>query len=133
MAKHILAVNAGSSSLKCVLFSASASREPKRLASANASGLSGDEITLELNIDGKAESSSSKQLSSHVDVFEAILKRLQSDDKLLVKETDLAIAHRVVHGGDFGDNLIISEETLHQLEPLESLAPLSDTHPTQLS
>jgi len=129
MADHILAVNAGSSSLKCTLFRVSQTENPEPLATAEVSGLNSDEVTFEFENDGTKDSAVHQEIRSHEDGFSAILQRLGNHDKPFKENNNLTIAHRVVHGGDFGHEISITQETIHQLEDLESLAPLWASRP----
>ena len=125
----ILAVNAGSSTLKFSL-------HPLEKGAVQAQILSGSIQGLEPQ--GKPELSYAYQgrkvkeaLSAMTDdAFETALERLSI---LLQQEHDLpplkAIAHRIVHGGkSYRESLILNEAILENLGSLNSLAPLHQPH-----
>lgn len=126
MPKYILAVNAGSSSVKVTFYTFE--NPPKAFADAQVSGITAPPPALKyqrgpVKIKEKLE----EKLSTPQDAFKYILKRCFSDPELseVASEADLAyICHRVVHGGDYKDSVTITDETLHHLEELEDLAPL---------
>lgn len=125
----ILAVNAGSSTLKyslhpleegqvtaCILTGSIQGLEPK--GQPEHSYTFHGQTTREL-LGAKSE-----------DAFEAALERLST---LLRSEHDLpplkAIAHRIVHGGkNYRESLVLNEKILTDLETLNSLAPLHQLH-----
>jgi acetate kinase len=128
MKKYTLAVNAGSSSLKCRLFHNCKDFEigsPKQIAVIKATGLSSDEVSFSFEPELK-NAPRSNDISTHEEAFTYILEQLLSNLDLyhLKSPKDLLVAHRVVHGGDFEHEVEINEETYHELENLESLAPL---------
>ncbi|KAF2721757.1 acetate kinase [Polychaeton citri CBS 116435] len=129
MAKIILAINAGSSSVKVSVYSySSVSDEPKQLAEIQIAGLTappatlkydrGDEHIKDKKIDG---------IQGPEDAFEEILKHLTSDSGLteLQHADDIEFAcHRIVHGADYREPTRIDNDTYHHLELLSDLAPL---------
>lgn len=126
MAKTILAVNAGSSSVKVTFYTFE--NPPRPIADAQVSGITAPPATFKYQ---RGESTQKEQpqdnLSTPQDAFKYILKRCFSDSDLsqVASEQDLAyICHRVVHGGDYHEAIEINDETLHHLEELEDLAPL---------
>lgn len=128
----ILAVNAGSSTLKFAVY-------PVADGLVGAAGLNGSIQGLEpggqpqigwrwqgrnherqLSLDGESP-------------FTAALRQLA---ELLTQQHDLppihAVAHRVVHGGrDFSGSVIVTDEVLQRLDRLNSLAPLHQPHNLQ--
>lgn len=126
MPKYILAVNAGSSSVKVTFHTFE--NPPKPIADAQVSGITAPPPALKyqrgpVKIKEKLE----ENLSTPQDAFKYILKRCFNDPELseVASDADLAyICHRVVHGGDYKDSVTITDETLHHLEALEDLAPL---------
>jgi acetate kinase len=130
MSKIVLSVNAGSSSVKISIYSASQGQEPQELAETQIDGLtapppklkytrSSTTITKDHELDCK--------ISSQKDAFQYMLDQLIADPdfKQITSKEDIAIAcHRVVHGGDYDEPKIINEDTYHHLEALTDLAPL---------
>lgn len=102
MAPSILAVNGGSSSLKCTLFEMAAGRLEQR-SSFNFSGVSG-------------------QGNGHIAHLHDVFEKMRQKDDL----ADLAaVGHRVVHGGDlFRRPVWINDIVLAELDTLVALAPL---------
>ncbi|KAF2431717.1 acetate kinase, partial [Tothia fuscella] len=124
MTKYVLAVNAGSSSLKCRLFRSGKS-EPEEIAVAKVSGLNSEKP--EFAFKPKPEKEIDQNgVKSHEDAFAHVLSQLSNyaDIPDLRKEEGVVVAHRVVHGGDYEKEVEITNGTYHVLEKLESLAPL---------
>lgn len=126
MTKSILAVNAGSSSVKVTFYTLD--RPPKMIANAQVSGLTAPPQTLKYSQGSKQHKEQLKEsLSTPPDAFKYLLKRLFEDPQLseVTSIEDLAyICHRIVHGGDYTGPVEINEETLGHLKDLEDLAPL---------
>ena len=121
----ILAVNAGSSSLKFSLHPLLAGEAQRSILNGNVEGLEpGGNAVLGWSYEGQRHS---RQLpATSGDPFEQALRSL---GELLtsipaVAKLD-AIAHRVVHGGqDLSASVLVTDEVLAQLTQLNSLAPL---------
>jgi acetate kinase len=130
MERFTLAVNAGSSSLKCRLFEnigEGKSRDIREVAVIQVSGLNSDKV--DFSFDPEPETPlETKNISTHEEAFAHLLKQLREDSKALNLDDleKLVIAHRVVHGGENEKEVVINQETFHQLQKLESLAPLYD-------
>lgn len=130
MSKMILSINAGSSSVKISVFSASKDQSPEQLAESQIDGLTSPPPTLKYTRGGKSIHKDQKldeEISSQKDAFEYILNLLINDSEFrqISKVEDISIAsHRVVHGGDYEKSKIITNETYHHLETLSDLAPL---------
>ncbi|KAL5313971.1 hypothetical protein ACEPPN_018395 [Leptodophora sp. 'Broadleaf-Isolate-01'] len=130
MSKIILSINAGSSSVKISVYTASSGEEPKELAETQIDGLTSPPPQLKYTRglqsickDQKLE----EKISTQKDAFKYMLDMLIDDSEFshISKQDDIAIVcHRVVHGGDFETPQIINEETYHKLEALTDLAPL---------
>ncbi|EPE35549.1 Actin-like ATPase [Glarea lozoyensis ATCC 20868] len=133
MAKIILSINAGSSSVKISVFSASQGRSPKQIAETQIDGLTSPPPRLKYTRGSKpihkGEEVSSK-ISSQNDAFKHMLDMLIGDPELseINSKEDVGIAcHRVVHGGDYEEPKIIDKETYDHLEVLTDLAPLHNS------
>ena len=145
--KIILAVNAGSSSVKVSVYEMAVGHaEPKRVAEAQISGLTapppkltykrrgsdGADVTVRKDdslgdSDSSSSSISNSKMGPQAAAFERILHELFEDEGLpqLGSKGDIAVvAHRIVHGGDAERPEHITTETLHKLEKLSDLAPL---------
>lgn len=122
MTDAVLALNAGSSSLKVALF-------PLTGDAALATGLAdriGPEGTLRLKTASGDTISSPGDLTSHRGAMEAAINGFRA------KWPDLRIAavgHRVVHGGAFFTTPVaVDDDVLQQLEALRPFAPLHQPH-----
>ncbi|TGO48020.1 hypothetical protein BOTNAR_0497g00010 [Botryotinia narcissicola] len=131
MSKIILSINAGSSSVKISIFSASqGDPSPKPLAEAQISGLTSPPPTFKYTRDGKSITKNQKldtQIPDQNSAFQYILTQLINDTSFphITQLSDISLAsHRVVHGGDNQTSQLITRETLHHLETLTDLAPL---------
>ncbi len=99
--RSVLAVNGGSSSLKCGLFTASDSPEPLE--------------TFNLPID-------SDEPNALVACLQSVLTQISAEHGA---ESLIAIGHRVVHGGDNYDGpVMVGARVMKRLEDFVSLAPL---------
>jgi acetate kinase len=130
MAKIILSINAGSSSVKVSVFSSiGPSQRPTQIAEAQIDGLTAPPPKLkyqrgDVKVKGKELD---KSISSQEDAFREILEHLIKDEGLkeLKHQDDVAYAtHRVVHGGDYEGGKVIDGDTYKHIEELSGLAPL---------
>ena len=137
--KLILAVNAGSSSLKLSLFtllnrnSLNANHESILLLVTSSLSNIG---TPYANISYSLASSSHQKrhmnlptsISDHRAAFEHFLQALFADQDFISsgyeRHNITHVCHRVVHGGDFADSVIMEKHTYERLEVLSDLAPL---------
>ncbi|KAF7951775.1 hypothetical protein EAE96_007073 [Botrytis aclada] len=134
MSKIILSINAGSSSVKISIFSATkGSPSPQPLAEAQISGLTSPPPTFKYSRSGTSIiknqklSSSSDKITDQNSAFQYILTHLINDPSFpqIRQISDISLAsHRVVHGGAYQTSQLITSETLHHLETLSDLAPL---------
>ena len=121
----ILAVNAGSSTLKFSIYPVLAGQVQNSLMSGNIQGLEpGGVPTLDWSFQGQQKSQPLTPGTG--DPFDQALQSLAA---LLAAEPALptieAIAHRVVHGGkDYSDSVLVTDEVLVRLTQLNSFAPL---------
>ncbi|KAF9223440.1 acetate and butyrate kinase [Gyrodon lividus] len=126
----ILAVNAGSSSLKISLYQRVIQdpRTPRLLLSSSISSISSPPAKFDFNHAGttsaqKQEVPSESSIHDHETAFVHFLGRLKEDASIDSREIH-HICHRVVHGGDYTEPVIISEQSYHHIEKLSDLAPL---------
>ncbi|TDZ22206.1 putative acetate kinase [Colletotrichum orbiculare MAFF 240422] len=128
--KVILAINAGSSSVKISVYSVEQGQPPRPIAEASVSGLTAPPAQISYTR-GQVEVRKAEDLEDCVgtqdDAFRVLLKTLINDPDLnqIKNKTDIALTcHRIVHGGDFPSSQIITQDTYHHLEELTDLAPL---------
>ncbi len=109
----ILAVNCGSSSLKCALVDSVGGR---RVLDVRIENIGTERAALWF--DGRSESVAAKDVpAAMARILEAIGKRGAGNPQ--------AVAHRIVHGGEqFREPTQVTDEVLTRLEALSSLAPL---------
>ncbi len=117
----ILAINAGSSSLKFQLLDM-----PKEHVTAKGQieriGLP-DSIFLIKTEHGKVEKK--QDINNHAEAAALLLKMLISEGAVASYDEIDGIGHRVVHGGEvFSDSVLIDDEIMESLEKLSDLAPL---------
>jgi len=125
----ILAVNAGSSSLKFALYPADGKGDVlPAVLSGRVEGLV-PQGHAELRWNDAQGVYLQPVARDNDDVFVdalAALRKLLIDSKL---KTPLAVAHRIVHGGAlFPHSVLVNDEVLKQLEQLNPLAPLHQPH-----
>lgn len=125
----ILAVNAGSSTLKFSIYPLQDERVQPSVLNGNIEGLEpGGTPVLGWTFEGQKKSEILP--TSGEDSFHQALRSL---GELLTRKSSIpaieAIAHRVVHGGqDFSASVRVTEEVLTRLGRLNSLAPLHQPH-----
>jgi acetate kinase len=121
----ILAINAGSSSLKITLFEEKG-KKLSSLANCEISAINQPPAKRKYKC-GDNKISDKVDVKSHEDAFEHCLRAfLDEKDLNQVKgpESITYACHRVVHGGDFAEDQLITTETFDKIEKLEDLAPL---------
>ncbi|KAF9783961.1 Acetokinase family-domain-containing protein [Thelephora terrestris] len=128
--KLILSVNAGSSSIKLSVYSASHCATPVSLVKSSVSGLTSPPATFSYsnnaNKGHKVEDQESGDVTDQSSALELFLRHLGQDESLKehgTGEIELVV-HRVVHGGLFREAAVLSEETIKEIEDLTDLAPL---------
>jgi acetate kinase len=137
MAKPIiLAVNAGSSSIKYSVYEKTSSDSVRLTAAASISGLTAPPSKFTYSLydpSGKeTEKSNAKEVDAgnHSDAFKYFVdfltggKGRKKEEQVLDLKTITVVCHRIVHGGPEPEPLIITEDELHHLDALSDLAPL---------
>lgn len=133
MSKIILSINAGSSSVKISVYTATLHGSPTQLAEAQVTGLTSPPPKLSYVRGGVAVSKDQAladegpAVATQDDAFRVLLSTLVDDPGLpqIAASHDIAIVcHRIVHGGDFRSAQVINDATYHRLEALADLAPL---------
>ncbi|GAB7364362.1 hypothetical protein MBLNU230_g4905t1 [Neophaeotheca triangularis] len=137
MAKLILAINAGSSSVKVSVYSyQDTSSNPTELATIQIAGLTAPPATLKYDRgDEHIKDKELPNIKSQDDAFSHLLNHLTSDPNLtaLTQPSDIEFAcHRIVHGGSYAEPTRIDSDTYHHLEALSDLAPLHNTPALQI-
>ena len=118
--KNILTVNAGSSSIKLVLFEATT--PPKRILEATIEKIGWPEPRLVVKRLGNSESiSRPAQAADHTAAATILMNLIKQEiqpDKLL------AIGHRVVHGGPkYSQSQLVTQDVLDELKKLADFDP----------
>ena|SRR5579859_2312805 len=150
----ILAINAGSSSIKYSLYEKSSNSTSVNIfLNASISGLTAPpsqftytlyETTSDDSGSKEIESSESGDIdaSNHQDAFKYFIdflktgkgRKKEQDGKGVIDLKRInVVCHRIVHGGPESRPLIITEEELHHLDELSDLAPLYPPLPPSLS
>lgn len=129
MAKIIISINAGSSSVKVSVYKATkVGDRPISLADAQVSGLTAPPATLDYSRGSKnVKGQEVEEVSTQEEAFRCILEHLENDEGLpeVANKDDITHAcHRVVHGGEYREHRIIDSDTYHHLQELTELAPL---------
>lgn len=129
----ILSINAGSSSVKLSLYSATFGSEPAPLVSSSISGLTSPPAVFSYTHVSSPDSPSNikkqelKDITSQDAALQHFLEHMAADGALKELESgsdiDL-VCHRIVHGGDFDKAMVLSKETIREIEDLTELAPL---------
>ncbi|KAJ8461887.1 hypothetical protein ONZ45_g18131 [Pleurotus djamor] len=134
-----LSVNAGSSSLKISLYVVSShefvlGHDPVTLLlTSSISNISAPPAKFSfkiINPDGIVNASAANVKDEAVETIEDHATAFSHFLDYLKKEADIdreriqRICHRVVHGGDYTDPVVISDESYHHIEKLSDLAPL---------
>lgn len=117
----ILAINAGSSSLKFQLIQMP---EEKILSKGLVEriGLPNSIFTLEVN---DKKDKTVEDISDHEDAVKQLMEKLTSNGIIESLDDIAAIGHRVVHGGErFTDSVIINDEVMKEIKEVSELAPL---------
>ncbi|MFD2249619.1 acetate kinase [Pseudochelatococcus lubricantis] len=131
MSKTLIVLNAGSSSIKFVVFDVTEGK-PVNMATGQVEGL-GASVSRFTAKDGEGQSLGEKDfdkasgaISTHTQAVDLILKWI--DDTFPGTEV-VAVGHRVVHGGvRFTKPVQINDDVVAALEELTPLAPLHQPH-----
>ena len=123
MAEAVLALNAGSSSLKFGLFEAASGGEPPTLATGAVRNVGGQQPHFRVQApDGTTLADEPSTFSGPDTPVERLIEWIEVHFQGTVIT---AVGHRVVHGGmEFGDPVEVDEGTLARLHALTPLAPL---------
>ncbi|KAI0041190.1 acetate kinase, partial [Auriscalpium vulgare] len=126
----ILAVNAGSSSLKVSLYRLSSETESpvNLLLTSSISSISTPNPTFSFSTEshptGKnVKDAETADIKDHASAFAYFLDYLEREANI-DREQIVHVCHRIVHGGDYYKPVIITDDTYHHIERLTDLAPL---------
>ncbi len=129
--KLILAINAGSSSVKISAYSVTDrdNPNPQELVETQIAGLTSPPTKFSYR--SRKQTIRNQELDTEIgsqdEACSYMLNRLVEDENTpeINNRDDIAVAcHRIVHGGDYEDARVINDETYHHLEELADLAPL---------
>ncbi|KAF8630326.1 hypothetical protein AX15_002998 [Amanita polypyramis BW_CC] len=121
----ILAVNAGSSSLKISLFNRQAdARIVEEVLNASISSIQSTPTTFKFSgRDFATINENADSISDHSSAFAYFLHAVTKNTGIDLTQTRY-ICHRVVHGGDYAAPVKIDRESFSHIEQLSNLAPL---------
>ncbi|EEP82659.1 acetate kinase [Uncinocarpus reesii 1704] len=129
MGEAILAINAGTSSVGVTIFNRE--NPPRKIATAKVAGITAPPRVFKYaHGDTKQSKEIEEQIDTPQNAFKYLLTHFLNDSELEIagKKDDIAyICHRVVHGGDFKHEAVITTDTFGYLEALQDLAPLHNT------
>ena len=124
----ILAVNAGSSSLKFQLYEMP---EEKVLISGYVEKIGLQDSFWNVKIDGQ-KIRSERYLKDHTAAVEVLIEELFKNKVIESLDEIKAVGHRVLHGGEkYSDSVIITDEVIQDIKDLTKLGPLH--HPGNLA
>ncbi|MDA1477609.1 acetate kinase [Bacillus changyiensis] len=117
----IIAINAGSSSLKFQLFEMPSEKVLTK-GLVERIGLDNGIFTISVNDEKNIETT---DIANHSIAVKMLLNKLTELGIIKdLNEID-GIGHRVVHGGEkFSDSVVLTDETIHEIEDISDLAPL---------
>lgn len=127
MSTVILSINSGSSSLKTTLYSYGEDKDLKALAKAEISSINQQPAKLKYSSKDISDKRDVDDIADHRAAFERILDAFIADKNVteVQGKSDIRYTtHRVVQGGDFNEDQLITRETFEKIEALEDLAPL---------
>lgn len=114
----ILTLNAGSSSLKFSLYSAST--EPEIILSGVVDGIGAGALLVILR--GEKKTKSKIEVNNAKEAIDAVLVGIRGD---LTDLNIVAVGHRIVHGGtEFTSPMLLNDKNMSALDDLAVLAPL---------
>lgn len=117
----VLAINAGSSSLKFQLIEMP---EETVIAKGLVERIGLDQAVFKLEY-GDNEDKLTTEIPNHEKAVEILLERLQASGVIKSLDEIEGIGHRVVHGGErFSDSVLVDDEVIAEIEKVSELAPL---------
>lgn len=117
----VLAINAGSSSLKFQLIEMP---EETEIAKGLVERIGLDQAVFKLEY-GENEDKLTTEIPNHSKAVEILLERLQASGVIKSLDEIDGIGHRVVHGGErFSDSVVVNDDVIAEIEKVSELAPL---------
>ncbi|MGD7044232.1 acetate kinase [Jeotgalibacillus proteolyticus] len=117
----VIAINAGSSSLKFQLFDMP---EETVITKGIIERIGLDNAVFTITVDGEKQKDIT-DIPNHDVAVQMLLSKLTSSGIIQSLNEIDGVGHRVVHGGEvFNDSVVITEETIAKFEELSDLAPL---------
>lgn len=118
---NILAINAGSSSLKFQLIEMP---EEKVLAKGLVERIGINDSVFTIEVDENKDETV-KDIPDHGEAVKILLEKLKESGVIKSFDEIDGIGHRVVHGGErFSDSVLITDEVIKEIEDVSELAPL---------
>ncbi len=118
----VLAINAGSSSLKFQLIQMP---EEKVITHGAIDRIGLDNSNFSFEFDGKKDEVVLDEVKDHEVAVRHLLDKLISSGSIQSFDEINAVGHRVVHGGErFNSSVLITDEVIKDIEELSELAPL---------
>ncbi|SET79892.1 acetate kinase [Salinibacillus kushneri] len=117
----VLAINAGSSSLKFQLIEMP---DENVLTKGLVERIGLNDSVFTIEVDGN-KNTETKDIANHEVAVKILLEKLLNTGVIQSYDEIQAIGHRVVHGGEkFSDSVLITDEVLQEIEDVSELAPL---------
>ena len=117
----IMAINAGSSSLKFQLFEMPSETV---LTKGLVERIGLDNAVFTISVNGEKQTDIT-EIPDHAVAVKILVEKLLSQNIIQSYDESTGVGHRVVHGGEkFADSVLITDETLAEIEALSDLAPL---------
>lgn len=113
--------------MKTTLYAYGDEKKLRSLAKAEISNINSQPAQLKYSSQAKQDKKDIDNISDHKAAFEHILESFLHDKSVteVKNKDDIRYAcHRVVQGGDFEEDQLITRETFQKIEALEDLAPL---------
>ncbi|MFJ6411216.1 MULTISPECIES: acetate kinase [Terribacillus] len=118
---NILAINAGSSSLKFQLIHMP-EEDVKAVGLVERIGLNDSIFTIKFN--GEKDETT-KDIENHEEAVKMLLEKLTSTGVISSLDEIDGVGHRVVHGGEkFSDSVLITDQVMEEIAEVSELAPL---------
>lgn len=116
-----MAINAGSSSLKFQLFEMPSETV---LTKGLVERIGLDNAVFTISVNGEKQTDIT-EIPDHAVAVKILVEKLLSQNIIQSYDEITGVGHRVVHGGEkFADSVLITDETLAEIEALSDLAPL---------
>lgn len=116
---NVLVINCGSSSLK---FAVMDSESGSEALTGLAERLGNDGACITFKYDGQKIKSNLEQGNDHLAAINRLVAELES---LNLKETIVAVGHRIVHGGEkFTKSVVVDQDVIAAIKQVSGLAPL---------